>query len=374
VEAWCPATADADFLPLASLVTEHRQPSIGARPRVAPTWLHRAAGADWRGPERMAAIDAHAAAFVAEVRARGFDLVFAGGCRWLSVPPRLADAGIPTVTYLNEPFRMSYEARPNLPWVSETLDRNAVPSVRNWVGSALRLHPLRLQAKWEWDNVRSFNRVLVNSAFSRESVLRTYGAESTVCYLGVDTNLFQSADRPRQAHVLSVGTFQPDKNAEFVIRAIAQSHHKPALRWVANTVAPAYVDRMTQLARDLSCRLEIVRSVSDAELVLEYQTASLMLYAPRLEPFGLAPLEAGSCGLPVIGVAEGGVRESIRHGENGLLVDDLRGMSEAIDRLLTDADEARSLGSRAAARVRKHWTIDGAADRLEAHLRQAVMS
>jgi glycosyltransferase involved in cell wall biosynthesis len=76
----------------------------------------------------------------------------------------------------------------------------------------------------------------------------------------------------------------------------------------------------------------------------------------------------------VIGVAEGGVRVSIRHGENGVLVDDLKGMSAEIDRLLTETDEARALGCRAAAWVREHWTIDAAVDRLEAHLRRAVAS
>ena len=319
----------------------------------------------------MASIDGHAATFASEVRGRDFDVVFAGGCRWFCVPPDLTGAGVPTVTYLQEPFRISYEARPILPWVSEDVDAQS-PSLRTWIGNALRLHPLQLQAKWEWNNVRSFGTVLVNSAFSRESLLRTYGTESAVCYLGVDTSHFQPTDRPRQPHVLSVGAFQPQKNPEFIIRAVAGSRHRPPLRWVANNAAPEYADRMTQLAKDLSCDLEIVRLIPDADLVREYQTASLMLYAPRLEPFGLAPLEAGSCGLPVVGLSEGGVRESIRHGENGLLVDDQHGMSTTIDQLLTNTDEARSLGIRAAAWVRKHWTIDGAVDRLEARLQQAV--
>jgi glycosyltransferase involved in cell wall biosynthesis len=44
-----------------------------------------------------------------------------------------------------------------------------------------------------------------------------------------------------------------------------------------------------------------------------------MAYAPRLEPLGLAPLEAGACGLPVVAVAEAGVRETVVDGITGSL-------------------------------------------------------
>ena len=45
----------------------------------------------------------------------------------------------------------------------------------------------------------------------------------------------------------------------------------------------------------------------------QIHSTAAMLYAPRLEPFGLAPLEANACGLPVIAVPEGGVRETVVH-------------------------------------------------------------
>jgi len=49
-----------------------------------------------------------------------------------------------------------------------------------------------------------------------------------------------------------------------------------------------------------------------------------MVYSARLEPFGLAPLEANACATPVVAVAEGGVRESIRNGVNGVLISERR--------------------------------------------------
>jgi glycosyltransferase involved in cell wall biosynthesis len=90
-----------------------------------------------------------------------------------------------------------------------------------------------------------------------------------------------------------------------------------------------------------------------------------MLYAPRLEPFGLAPLEANACGLPVIAVPEGGVRETILDGVNGWLVPDENAMATVLERLLKNPEEARRLGENGIALVDERWSMEAAIDRLE---------
>ncbi len=89
-----------------------------------------------------------------------------------------------------------------------------------------------------------------------------------------------------------------------------------------------------------------------------------MLYTSQLEPFGLAPLEANSCGTPVVAVAEGGVRETIKDGLNGFLVDDEpEAIAQAIKLLLSDAELARTWATAAANTFsrdgiwRRAWTV-----------------
>ena len=92
------------------------------------------------------------------------------------------------------------------------------------------------------------------------------------------------------------------KNAAFIIRALGRRNDKSwGLVWAANIVDKGYAAMLNELARDVGVTLDLRPKVSDQELLELLRTAGLFLYAPRLEPFGLAPLEASACGLVTVG-------------------------------------------------------------------------
>src|SRR5438132_9190387 len=123
---------------------------------------------------------------------------------------------------------------------------------------------------------------------------------------------------------------------------------------------------MQQLAATRAVELAVKSMATDAELVDLLNRAAAFVYTPRLEPFGYAPLEANACGTPVVAVAEGGVRETVLDGVNGLLVDSRpTAMAAAIDRLIHDPDYARELGQNGARLVRERWSVSAATERLE---------
>jgi glycosyltransferase involved in cell wall biosynthesis len=76
-----------------------------------------------------------------------------------------------------------------------------------------------------------------------------------------------------------------------------------------------------------------------------YASADLCVLPSRTETCGLVALEAMASGLPVIAADAGGLAESVRQEENGLLVrpDDARGFSHAIVALALDAGRRRVL-------------------------------
>ena len=84
-----------------------------------------------------------------------------------------------------------------------------------------------------------------------------------------------------------------------------------------------------------------------------------------MEPFGLAPLEAMACGLPVVAVKEGGVRETVVDGVTGFLTQrDPEEFAECIRQLLENHNLRRQFGEQAREHVRAFWTWERAAQDL----------
>ena len=95
-----------------------------------------------------------------------------------------------------------------------------------------------------------------------------------------------------------------------------------------------------------------------------------MIYTPFLEPFGYAPLEANACGTAVVGISEGGIRETIHDNVNGTLLPDLRPelLASAILSYTSNLQYAHLIGERARQYVLSNWSLTDAHCRLEAEI------
>jgi len=91
----------------------------------------------------------------------------------------------------------------------------------------------------------------------------------------------------------------------------------------------------------------------------EIPDAAILVYVTNSEGLGSGVLLAMSAAVPVIASRVGGLGEVIRHGENGLLVENREAaISGAIRTLLDHPDLARQIGAAARRTVIERFTVD----------------
>lgn len=375
VEVWCPTIANRSFLPLSDLVPEHVVP-IDWDMTPAPNQFIRLLRARWNVPRKIKVMHDHCRRCGEEIHAGKFDILFANSCQLFYAPTIGRHVQLPKVLYLQEPARMLYEAMPRLPWAA--LERSpgiGMPKhLAHVAGDAFYVNLLRLQVREELRNAGAYDELLVNSLFSRESVMRAYNQDASVCYLGIDVQHFQNLHQSRENFIVGIGAFLPNKRIEFVIDALSHiGNNRPNLVWIGNGGSKHYLEGLIQHAKKRNVSFQPLQNVKDDELQSILNRAAAMAYSPRLEPFGFVPIEANACGVPVVGVAEGGVRETIIDGFNGLLVDpEPAAMARAIEKLIAEPELARQMGENGRIRAKELFSLEAANERLVKHLNKVI--
>jgi len=114
-----------------------------------------------------------------------------------------------------------------------------------------------------------------------------------------------------------------------------------------------------------------------------YAAADIFITTPWYEPFGITPLEAMACGVPVIGSDTGGIKYSVVDGRTGFLVPpkDPDALAGKISCLLADQKLCNEMGRRGLRRVRRSFTWEkvgklmcAAYDRMETRLRREKLA
>jgi glycosyltransferase involved in cell wall biosynthesis len=200
-------------------------------------------------------------------------------------------------------------------------------------------------------SVRRARRVIAISENTKRDVVQQYGIPPDRVdriYYGTDP-IFrplpagQVADfRKRRGlperFVLFVGTLEPRKNVVRLIEAYARlPRNCPPLLLVGGK-GWLYDEIFTRVGElDLTDKVQFVGYVSGEELPWWYNAADLFVYPSVYEGFGLPPLEAMACAVPVISSSVSSLPEVV--GEAGLLVDpdDVQALAEAMGQVLADS-------------------------------------
>jgi N-acetyl-alpha-D-glucosaminyl L-malate synthase BshA len=152
--------------------------------------------------------------------------------------------------------------------------------------------------------------------------------------------------------VMHISNFRPVKRVTDVVRAFRKMLEQVNARLIMLGDGPERIGAMG-VARQLGIadRIACLGNVEHVEEVLP--AADLVFQPSEHESFGLVPLEAMACEVPVLVTASGGITEVVEHGVSGYLceVGDIDAMARYGVEILSDPARAKEMGRRGRAQA-----------------------
>jgi N-acetyl-alpha-D-glucosaminyl L-malate synthase BshA len=208
----------------------------------------------------------------------------------------------------------------------------------------------------------------------QKKIRRIYNfADSALFHRRRDPCHRPSFSTPGQVVYMHLSNFRPVKRVEDVIRIFAKA---------AQTVDAVLVmigEGPTQRpARDLAAQLGVANRVrflgNQQDVPSLMGCGDIFLFPSELESFGLAPLEAMACEMPVIASDSGGVPEVVVHGESGYLapVGDVDRMAEYAIELGRSPELRAKMGTAGRKRAETVFTPEIAMEQYEALYKEVM--
>lgn len=223
-----------------------------------------------------------------EIRSRNYDILFVNGSKYIEAPFILNFKNKNKILYAhNTNYRFVYE-----PILNITKDLDPIRSLYERVNRFIRKN-------LDLINIKSADKIITGSKFEKYIIKKTYGLMSDSIPYGVDSDFFTDKKTNKRYDILFLGTTHVLEGYPTLLEVIEK--------------LPKNI-RVKKILGDI----EWVTDVN--ELRNLYQSSKIVLCLGYNEPFGLTPLDAMSCGVPVIAVDEGGYKETVIDGVTGFLV------------------------------------------------------
>jgi len=168
--------------------------------------------------------------------------------------------------------------------------------------------------------------------------------------------------------ILSVSNLILQKGIDYNLKAFARLVDKYSnLRYLIIGDGPE-MKHLKELSNNLRInkRVEFLGKLPHHEVIKYMAKADIFSLPSWNEGFGVVYLEAMACGKPVIGCKGEGIEDFVENGKTGLLVKpkDVDSLAKAMDYLLSNPDEARTMGERARKLVLENYTWEKNAEKI----------
>ncbi len=204
------------------------------------------------------------------------------------------------ISYIHTPIRYAWDLQ------SLYLRDSGLDKGLKGIAARLILHYLR---HWDRSTAAGVDYFIANSRYVAQRIWRCYRREATVIYPPVDVDFFGLAE-DRDDYFITASRMVPYKRLDIIAEAFSGM---PWLRLLVIGDGP----EMKKIKAKASTNVEILGWQSREALRSYLQRSRGFIFAAE-EDFGILPVEAQACGVPVIAYRKGGVTETVVEGQTGL--------------------------------------------------------
>lgn len=246
---------------------------------------------------------------------------------------------------------------------------HTLAAVKNSIGE----NEPELRLKTEARLVRSGQRIIAATGREKDNIINYYGAAPENVSLipcGVNLDLFRLLPRNKskaelglagQKIILFVGRIEPLKGVERLLKAVAHLNSRDNVRLLiigGDTQSAPEIERLKQLAANLEIQNSVIflGLIDQVKLPLYYSAADVTVVPSYYESFGLVALESLACGTPVVATDVGDLKNIIRPGVTGYVVEgDVSEMAGRIGSVLSWQNSETSRNSIRESVLRFSW-------------------
>jgi L-malate glycosyltransferase len=179
--------------------------------------------------------------------------------------------------------------------------------------------------------------------------------------------------RPGQVLYTHISNFRPVKRVQDVIKVFAKTRESVDAVLALVGEGPTLTEAK-QLAESLGVQKHVRYLGKQMDVAAILACSDVLIFPSDHESFGLAPLEAMGCQVPVIASRSGGLTEVVEHGVCGFLepVGDVDGMAKHAIALGQDAEMRREMGRKGRLRGLELFSPEIIVPQYEALYRKAM--
>ena len=222
-----------------------------------------------------------------------------------------------------------------------------------------------------------FNTKFVTVSKSSEEEMKKFGIKNIeIVPNGIDTKIYNANPNSKNdiPVILFLGRLKKYKRIELLLRSFKIVSKKvEAELWIAGR--GDMKGELENLTKELEIqdRVKFFGFVSEKDKIELLKKAWVFVTTSEKEGWGITVIEANACGTPAIAFNVSGLRDSIKHGYSGLLVEDgnIEKLAEAIIDILSDSDLREEL-SRNAIEWAKRFSWDRSAEEFEKVIKNVI--